>query len=120
MSHRLFRRCLAVLLFGILASVVTPLGAVFLWSAKASVHTDSHDTCISFAQTAMLELHFKNVTKSADEVAGFTGTAYAAITCVGLKPSAVAIVMVASDDQPETTRVANLLADKISHITIID
>jgi hypothetical protein len=39
---------------------------------------------------------------------------------VGLKPSAVAIVMVASDDQLETTRVANLLADKISYITIID
>ena len=95
-------------------------GAVALWWTKTPVHTSSHNVCISFADTAMRSLNFQNIRRSPDEVAGTTGGVYAAITCVATNPAAIAIIMVAGNDQPETTRVASSLRQKIAGIVSFD
>jgi spore coat protein U-like protein len=111
---------LATLLAAAFYAVALPAYAVSLWWEKTPVHTASHNVCISFAGDAMRNLNFQNVRKSADEVAGTSGSAYAAITCVAANPSAIAIIMVAGNDSGETSRVANSLRQKIAGIVNFD
>jgi hypothetical protein len=121
MSHRpSLKFYLATFLGAAFFAVAMQAGAVALWWAKTAVHTSLHNTCISFADTAMRSLNFQNIRRSPDEVAGTTGGAYAAITCVATNPAAIAIIMVAGNDQAETTRVAGSLRQKIAGIVNFD
>jgi len=121
MPHRRsFRISFAVLLLGAVLGAAVSADAVSLWWDKTAVHTASHNACISFAGLAMRSLSFQNIRTSPDEVAGTSGGAYAAITCVGVNPSAIAIIMVAGNDSGETSRVAKSLRQKIAGIVNFD
>ena len=89
--------------------------AAALWWTKTAVHTSAHSECISFAAQAMRILNFRNIRSSPDEVAGTSGGAYAAITCVNTSPQ-TAVVMVAGDNVSEIRSVDQTLSQKIAGI----
>ena len=121
MSHRPSRKLyLATFLGPAFFATALQAGAVALWWVKTPVHTSSHNACISFADTAMRSLNFQNIRRSPDEVAGTTGGVYTAVTCVATNPAAIAIIMVAGNDQAEATRVAGTVRQKIAGIVSFD
>jgi hypothetical protein len=93
--------------------------AVSLYWAKTPVHSSVLNECLSFAYDAMRNLNIQNIRRSRDEVAGTSGGTYAAITRVGTSP-VTAVVIVAGDDQGETSRVADSLRRKITGIIKFD
>jgi hypothetical protein len=93
--------------------------AAFLYWGKTSVHTSNLGECHSFANEAMGALNVQHIRVSPDEVAGTSGAAYAAITCVGTNP-VTAIIMVVGDDGNETSSLRDSLQQKIAGIIKFD
>ncbi|WP_026608216.1 hypothetical protein [Methylocapsa acidiphila] len=94
-------------------------GAASLFWSTTPVHTAKLNQCLSFARDAMHDLNVQSIRVSRDEVAGTSGGAYAAITCIGTNP-ATAVIMVVGDQDDETSALRDSLKQKIAGITIID
>ncbi|WOJ89303.1 hypothetical protein RZS28_16115 [Methylocapsa polymorpha] len=94
-------------------------GAVSLYWATTPVHTSKLNQCLSFAQDAMRDLNVQNIRLGRDEVAGTSGQAYAAITCIGTNP-VTAVVMVAGEQDGPTGALRDGLKQKVAGIVNID
>jgi len=94
-------------------------GAVSLYWATTSVHTSKLNQCLSFAQDAMRDLNVQNIRLGPDEVAGTSGGAYAAITCIGTNP-VTAVIMVAGEQNGPAGALRDGLKQKVAGIVNID
>jgi hypothetical protein len=108
----------------VVATASLPFGqanAAALYFEKSVVKTSSEKTCLSFASDVANNQRFRNVHKSASEVAGEKDGAYVAITCVG-RPNqqAVAVVMSTSDSFDTAKAVGRGVADRIKGIVCFD
>ncbi len=106
----------AVVAFGTASS-----RAAALYFEKAPVKAESERTCLSFAADVARNQRFKNVHKSAAEVAGESGGAYVAITCVS-RPGqqAVAVVMSTADSFDVARQAGQKAASEVRRIVCFD
>jgi len=103
-----------------LLSTVGVARAVSLYWVETPVKTGSYSACIAFAGDAMRLSNVQNIRRLPNEVAGTSGNSYAAITCVGTRPNATAIVMVAGENGVEAMRLRDTLRAKIAGIIRFD
>ncbi|MEB4591606.1 hypothetical protein VSS37_11495 [Candidatus Thiothrix sp. Deng01] len=112
---------LCAALVGGFAAAIPNGYAASLYFEKTPVNASSEKTCLSFASNVSRDMHFANGHKSPEEVAGETGGAYVAITCVA-RPSqkATAIVMSVADTFDVAKRVGQDAANRIRKVVCFD
>ena len=89
------------------------------WGAPR-VNTGSVRTCFNFANDAMRLQNLQNIRRTGSEVTGFSGSNYAAITCMGTAPSATAVIMVIGDNANDAAGLRDRLSNQISKLKCID
>ncbi|AZI42566.1 hypothetical protein EHF33_07250 [Deinococcus psychrotolerans] len=102
-------------------SLTSSADASYLYWTSTSTNAGRTNTCLSFAQSTLSYLGYQGirVTKGL-EVSGSKAGVYVAVTCIGTRPRATAMVMAVGDDGNLVNKLQAEVALRVSKVICFD